>query len=161
MSAQNSPSMCHDLKKLKDREKFSDVKIICGEMEFKCHKIILAARSEVFDTMFSHDDTKESLSGEIVITDVEPQVMEQMVNFIYADSCQANSWEEVVELLICADKYDLRGLKKACEEELSNQMDKLEPSMIVKLLKLSHLLKLSKMKDMAIHTIPWKFKQVC
>jgi hypothetical protein len=33
-----------------------DIKVVAGQTEFPCHKIILASRSDVFKAMFSHSN---------------------------------------------------------------------------------------------------------
>ena len=64
--------------------------------------MLLATRSEVFRAMFSHP-TKESTSGRIEITDVDPAVFEQMLAYIYTGfSPHVDSIAE--ELLIAANK---------------------------------------------------------
>lgn len=40
------------MEKLKTREKYTDFTICVGDREFRCHRIILAAVSEYFETMF-------------------------------------------------------------------------------------------------------------
>ena len=40
------------LKKLKTRGKYTDFTICVGDREFRCHRVILAAVSEYFETMF-------------------------------------------------------------------------------------------------------------
>ena len=49
------------------------------DSRFKCHKVILAARSDVFAAMFSHYNTSEAMTNEIKINDIEPEVMELML----------------------------------------------------------------------------------
>ena len=45
--------------------------------------MILASRSIVFNAMFSHD-TKENRSGEIVIADMDVNVVQGMLEYIYS-----------------------------------------------------------------------------
>ena len=46
-------SLSNDLQIAFENKQFCDVKIICGTEEFTCHKIILCARSKVFQAMFN------------------------------------------------------------------------------------------------------------
>ncbi len=52
---------------------------------FACHKAILAARSDVFAAMFAHKVTTESKTNEVVIRDTDPDIMEQLLHFVYTD----------------------------------------------------------------------------
>ena len=63
-------------------KKFSDVKIISGDEEFHCHRIILSGRSPVFEAMFRSDMT-ENNSEEVCIKDIDPKVVREMLHFIY------------------------------------------------------------------------------
>ena len=51
----------------------------------RCHKAVLAARSDVFAAMFSHKATTESTTNEVHIRDTEPDILEQLLNFVYTD----------------------------------------------------------------------------
>ena len=52
---------------------------------YACHKAVLAARSDVFAAMFSHKATTESTTNEVHIRDTEPDILEQLLNFVYTD----------------------------------------------------------------------------
>uniref|UniRef100_A0A2P2LBE0 Uncharacterized protein MANES_08G153800 n=1 Tax=Rhizophora mucronata TaxID=61149 RepID=A0A2P2LBE0_RHIMU len=102
---------------------------VCGE-KFHAHKLVLAARSPVFESQLL--DAMEKDSHEIVITDTEPKVFKALLHFIYRDSLIED--EEIflssslsmpsvsdtlaAKLLAAADKYDLPRLRLMCESEL-------------------------------------------
>ncbi|MQL74609.1 hypothetical protein Taro_006993 [Colocasia esculenta] len=103
---------------------------VAGE-KFHAHKLVLAARSPVFRSKFfdcSEDDKSET---EITITDLEPEVFEAILNFIYTDtlmeeeltasslsSTSSVSDTLVGKLLAAADKYGLERLRLLCESYL-------------------------------------------
>jgi len=99
---------------------FSDLKLVCGirRVELLCHTNILAARSPVFQAMFLHD-TVEAQNKVVEMTDVEPEVVEEMLQYIYTGN--TNSSGKEAELLAAADKYSLLELKHECEEALCNK----------------------------------------
>jgi len=111
-----------DLSKLlaNPADMFSDLKLVCGSrrVELLCHTNILAARSPVFFAMFQHD-TVEAQNKEVEMTDVEPEVVEEMLEYIYTG--KTNSSGKEAELLAAADKYSLLELKNECEEALCNK----------------------------------------
>ncbi|XP_055840545.1 protein roadkill-like [Episyrphus balteatus] len=108
--------LANDLGVLWDTEDFSDVTLVIGDLEFPSHKNILSARSEVFYAMFEHD-MEEQQSNRVVITDVDYEVMQELLHFIYTGRAP-NAKKMADRLLIAADKYALYHLKVICEEAI-------------------------------------------
>jgi speckle-type POZ protein len=72
--------------------------------------------------MFQHP-TKENLTNQIEIEDVEPDVFHELLRFIYTGRVQVDKLETmVVGLFIAADKYLLDELKLKCENYLLRNM---------------------------------------
>ena len=85
--------------------------------KFYAHKAILAAHSPVFARMFEHD-MKEGATNEVTISDIEPDVLKEMLSFMYTN--QAIHINEVAyPLLYAADKYQIEELMTHCEHALS------------------------------------------
>ena len=96
----------------------SDVTFCIGDREFPAHKVILVTRSKVFASMFEYE-TKENLTNQIDIEDIEPEVFQELLRFIYTGEVSLNKMETIAAgLLIAADKYLLDGLKMICENYL-------------------------------------------
>ena len=74
--------LVQDIEKIYFNKDHSDVIIECGEEKFECHKNILAARSPVFKAMFEAN-MKEANSGTVEIDGIEPNVLSEMLHFIY------------------------------------------------------------------------------
>lgn len=74
--------MARDLGKFLVSGNYSDVTLVAGEPEIRAHRAILAARSQVFDAMFSID-MAEKATGHVVIDDVDGEVVHQMLGYIY------------------------------------------------------------------------------
>jgi speckle-type POZ protein len=97
---------------------FSDVIFKVGGSEFPAHKIVLAARSEVFKAMFQHA-TKEKSTNHVEIEDIEPEIFKELLRFIYTGCLTAETMEKMaVKMLVVADKYLLTELKAACRRHL-------------------------------------------
>ena len=79
------------------------------------HKAVVGARSPVFADMF-----KQNMAQNIEIENMEPAVFQKMLQFIYTNDCDVG--EHAEELLIAADKYDIKDLKDICEEELESEL---------------------------------------
>lgn len=107
-----------DFEKLLSDEKFSDVKLIIGDKELNVHKNVLAARSRVFAAMFDHP-MKEQQENKVEIEDIDYDVMQQILHFIYTGKVNVEKAIPLYsDLLIAADKYELDGLKLLCEDSL-------------------------------------------
>lgn len=137
--------------KLFGEKKFSDVKITCGEEVFDCHRNILSVRSPVFDVMFQ-SDMVENRSKNVLIKDIKPKVVKEMLYFIYNG---ATSTENVMDeigrdLLGAADQYQLELLKNNCEEKLCPLLD---ASNSVELLVLADLHKAYRLRRMALKLV--------
>merc|ERR1719273_1754803 len=111
--------LSEDLGCLFENSQFADNVLSCGGREFQCHKAILAARSQVFQAMFSHD-MEEKKNCRVEVKDVEPEVMAELLRFIYTGKTAANLESMAADLLAAADKYALERLKVMCEEALCN-----------------------------------------
>jgi speckle-type POZ protein len=101
---------------------FSDVILNIRGREFPAHKNILATRSEVFAAMFQHP-MKEKATNHIEIEDIEPEVFQELLRFIYTGRLSLTSMETMATgLFIAADKYLLEELKMKCENYLVHHM---------------------------------------
>ena len=98
-----------DLGQLYESSQFADVTLACEGREFHCVKSLLVARSQVFAAMFEHD-MEEAKHNRVEVKDVDSEVMDQMLRFIYTG--KAPDLERMAaELLAAADKYALDRLK--------------------------------------------------
>ena len=65
-------------------ETSSDIKIICGDEEFPCHKFVLCSRSDVFKAMLEGENYKEGQDGILEINDTKPQIMKTFLKYMYS-----------------------------------------------------------------------------
>jgi speckle-type POZ protein len=101
---------------------FSDVTLNVHGRQFQAHKCILASSSKVFEAMFNHP-TKENITNQVVIEDIQPEVFYELLRFIYTGRLTLATMETMaVRLFAAADKYLLDQLKSECESHLRCQM---------------------------------------
>lgn len=112
--------VCRDLEFALENKEFSDVQIHCGGQVFDCHQVILSARSPVFRTMFQAD-MAEKKTRKVNIVDIDPNIMEDLLSFIYAGKTPKLD-EHATDILAAAEKYQLDGLKELCEENLCRNL---------------------------------------
>ncbi|XP_065209105.1 speckle-type POZ protein-like isoform X2 [Planococcus citri] len=113
-------SLPRDLGRLYIDDCFKDLTISVKQKNYLVHKAILAIRSSVFDAMF-RNDLQGSNKNRIVINDIEEEIFEEMLHYIYTGKTK-NLDELAFELLPVADKYDLKELKIMCENVLFTKL---------------------------------------
>ena len=99
---------------------YADVILVAEKHEFKVHKHMLSACSDVFESMFDQP-MRESASNRVEIVDVKANTLQAMVKFIYTG--EMTNCELVADLTVVADKYNIQPLKAACVRELSRSLD--------------------------------------
>ena len=120
-SFEPAPQLMNDLEVALNDKDFSDVKIICGDKVFDCHRIFLSSRSSVFRAMFQHGMT-EAQTRKIEIKELEPEVVQAMLKYIYTGNMNFSTMKPE-EMLAAAQMYDLGLLKDYYEEKLCKSLD--------------------------------------
>lgn len=83
--------------------------------EIRAHKIVLVSGSTVWRKLLTSNDQL----SKIPIPDLEQDVIEALVTFIYSGSVPEPP-KRTDQLLIAADKYGVDGLRRWCELDLIN-----------------------------------------
>lgn len=97
--------------------KFADITIKAADgSELKASKLVLS-RSPVFDAMLNQHDTKEAQDGVIEISDIDHEVLKELIHYMYSDEIPKLK-DIALDLLIAANKYDLPGLFETCKSYL-------------------------------------------
>ena len=71
------------LRDLLSSGQISDVILSVDGKDFHVHKFVLSFRSPVFAAMFSHQNTKESQEGRVIIEDVPEKEFEAFLEHLY------------------------------------------------------------------------------
>ncbi|OQU91279.1 BTB/POZ and MATH domain-containing protein 1 [Sorghum bicolor] len=105
----------------------ADVKFRVGGKTFSAHRLVLSTRSPVFKAEL-FGPMKESTSTKAIrIEDMEPEVFDTLLTFIYTDTLpETKEGEECAmaqHLLVAADRYNLERLKLICEDKLCKYID--------------------------------------
>ena len=107
------------------------------------HRAVLAARSPVFHSMFSHDLKEKALST-VDISDMSFDACRVFLNYIYGDFQGEEFLTHRVALLRAADKYGIDDLKEACHESLLEDID---AKNVLERLQTAHLYRLPGLKS--------------
>ncbi|KQJ89141.1 hypothetical protein BRADI_4g23737v3 [Brachypodium distachyon] len=100
----------------------ADVRFQVGGEIFSAHRSVLAARSSVFKAELL-GAMKEKTGDPIQIDDMESDVFESFLYFIYTDSLPVTDAVMAGHLLVAADRYNIERLKLICEDKLCNHID--------------------------------------
>jgi len=106
---------------LLDSGRFADVVVRVGQEEIRAHSAILAARSAVFDAMWS-SGMKEQQEKEVIIKDLEPTAVRRMLRFMYTGALDSKLKKDsdAIALLEAAHQYDVASLVEVCVSTLSS-----------------------------------------
>jgi len=123
----SSESVCNgfnaDSKKMMESSESSDVVLVCGGKEFKCHRVIICARSEYFRGALLGPLTKEKEEGKIDIPDSTPEAVEKIIYFMYTGMIpDLSNFDEALDVLNLADLLLLQNLKETCGMTLAANM---------------------------------------
>ncbi|KAA8527107.1 hypothetical protein F0562_008664 [Nyssa sinensis] len=100
----------------------TDVVINASDGSIGAHRAVLATRSPVFHSMFSHNLKEKELSA-INISDMSIEACQTFLNYIYGNIQHEEFLTHRLVLLQAADKYDISDLKEACHESLLQDID--------------------------------------
>lgn len=88
---------------------FPDLYLVGDETRLPCYKHMLAACSDVFKAMFL-DCNDETKVNEVPFTDVEPVVLEKLLEYVYSDTIDEMDGL-TYQLIVAVDKYDMANLE--------------------------------------------------
>ncbi len=105
------------LNEMKEKKLFHDMRIVVDDEIFQVHRSVLATCSSVFRAMFETNMT-EKAERILTISDISPQVMSDLLEYIYTGKTASQTDEHIQNLLVAADKYDIQELVGICEKKL-------------------------------------------
>lgn len=95
-----------------DDPQFSDFKFIINEKEFKVHKCILAAASDVFVRIFKTNKLYWK------INDIDEATFEHLLRFIYGGKVPDNLNEIAIKMFEAAAYFKIDRLKEMCSKKI-------------------------------------------
>ncbi|XP_046450192.1 speckle-type POZ protein B-like [Daphnia pulex] len=135
----------------------SDVTFSCKNYNIKAHTLILASGSPVLAAMFQHN-FRENQEKVVEIKDIDPEIFEELLCYIYTGNFNSGRNVNVAELLVAADKYAVETLKEECALILSR---KLKVENAAHYLVLAHLYNSPKLREASLDFISKNAKAIC
>lgn len=141
---------------LEENKETSDLVVVAKNgIKFQVHSHLLAARSEVFFSMYKYKIYNQEI---LSVTSVNEVVVREMLRFFYTGSVR--EIEKIVyDLLVLVDRYKIHPLKFLCEEALVNQITSKNVKKIVMTIE-NHELAMLKRKTLEFigNTLATEFK---
>jgi len=115
-------SLLSDLRNMINHPRFSDVTFIVDGKEIKANKDILAARCEHFRALF-YGGMKEQTESCVRIDDIQYQVFEAVLEYLYTDCVKAMSVDMYLLLMIAAERFMIDRLKALCQDNIRKNIN--------------------------------------
>ncbi|KAH8397192.1 hypothetical protein KR215_010298, partial [Drosophila sulfurigaster] len=125
-------------------ERNTDCKFIIDDNVYLGHKLIFSCASEVFERM-CYGNFTEGTTGEIKLTDVEPETFVMFRNFIYSGDSQikCDDVEQIIKLLEFGHKYLVSSITDACVEKLKTRSETCSLPELLAIYQCSHILSIN------------------
>ena len=130
-------------------EQLTDVTLINGDKNFKCHQAILQNASSVLSAMFSKEEFLEGRTKVLHMNDVSPTTVECFLQFIYTGECE-NCVDCARELVMLGDKYAIEELKAFASNKM---VDQLSVASAAETWQVASMFQLPRLKEAAVNFI--------
>ncbi|XP_074515451.1 kelch-like protein 41a [Sebastes fasciatus] len=111
------------LKELLNENKLIDSVLKVGDRSIPCHRLILAACSPYFRELFFSTDGKETDQMEVVLENLDPNVMEAIVCYMYSAEIDIND-DNVQDILAAANRFQIPSVFTVCVNYLQKKLSK-------------------------------------
>ncbi|KAJ1422787.1 SKP1/BTB/POZ domain superfamily [Sesbania bispinosa] len=150
----------------KSLDDLADVCVRVDRKIFRCHKVILASRSEYFKARLSHmkdfHEGKDELCVEFLPCleehDMSKEAFEKMIEYMYTDGLQDINPDQAEEMLDVASRYLLFPLKRAVADVLLPHLEMVSPEELCHWLILADMYGVFKIREYCLDTIACNFE---
>ncbi|XP_010772781.1 kelch-like protein 41a [Notothenia coriiceps] len=109
------------LKELLNENKLIDCILKVGDRSIPCHQLILSACSPYFRELYFSEDDKETDKMDVVLENLDPDVMEAIVNYMYSADIDIND-DNVQGILAAANRFQIPSVFTVCVNYLQKQL---------------------------------------
>jgi hypothetical protein len=102
-------SLENDLRRLMNDEKFHDITIKCSDGTIHGCKVILATRSDVFNTSIFNESTKNN--NNLSFDDISSTAMKVILEFLYTSKVKNLNVDNIIEVYYASIHFDLIDLQ--------------------------------------------------
>ncbi|KAM0833887.1 hypothetical protein ACQ4PT_063978 [Festuca glaucescens] len=127
----------------------TDITVNAVGGSIRAHRAVLAARSPVFLSMFSHDLREKELST-VDISYMSIDACRAFIGYLYSDTSEKELLAHRSELVAAGDKYGVGNLKELCEESMKADIS---TGNLLERLQLAHLYSLQALKTTCVRLL--------
>ncbi|KAA3674297.1 BTB/POZ domain-containing protein 9, partial [Paragonimus westermani] len=117
----HSTDIASSISGLYGNDQFSDVTLVVQGVQFKAHRIILAARSEYFRALL-YGGLAESSRSIIHLNDINAVAFKQVLLYIYTGRLNVQQLRTMLDVLGLAHQYDFQRLESALSTHLTRSL---------------------------------------
>ena len=93
----------------------TDLTICVGKEVIRVHKVVMAANSDYFKAMLSHNESSEVQNGKVTLHDVDPEAVKTIIDFCYTGQIELTS-ENMSPILLVASEHQMITALDICLE---------------------------------------------
>ena len=108
------------MKELREEQKLCDVTLVVRDQLISAHKLVLAASSRYFRSMFA-GDMLESRSSSVELREVEPEAIKLLVDFSYSSQLEITT-NNVQSLMAASSLFDFPSVLDATSKFLATHL---------------------------------------
>lgn len=157
---------CVGAMKMGGSDDLADVCIKVDKKVFRCHQVVLAARSEYFKARLSRmKDFLEGINGLPNYTlpcleehDLSMEAFEKMIEYMYTDGLKDMDPDQAEELFDAASRYLLFPLKRAVADAMMPHLETVPPAELCHWLILSDMYGVLKIREYCLDVIACNFE---
>ncbi|KAH6781033.1 ankyrin repeat family protein [Perilla frutescens var. hirtella] len=147
-------------------EDLADVCVRVEDKIFRCHQVVLAARSEYFKARLSR--IKDFIQGSNPLPhhalpcleehDLNAETFQKMIEYMYTDGLVDINPDQAEEMFDAASRYLLFPLKRAVADALLPQLEMVSPAELCHWLLLADMYGVSKIREYCLDAIACNFE---
>lgn len=145
------------LKELLNENKLIDCVLKVGDRSIPCHRLIMAACSPYFRELFFSAEGKELNQKEVVLENLDPDIMEVIVNYLYSADIDIND-SSVQDILAAANRFQIPSVFTVCVNYLQK---KLSASNCLAIYRLALMMNCARLAIAARDYIADRFETIC
>ena len=120
-NSEDVDSMFNKLNSLRQNGTFTDFSVKVQGATIQCNKNILSAQCAYFETMFQ-SGMKEANVGELTLNDMNPKVVENIINYLYHQKIDIEL-EHIMDYLDVAEMFLMQDLKLKINDFMNTRVD--------------------------------------
>ncbi len=144
------------VQRMRDDETSHDVVFVVENQRFPAHRCLMGAASSVLRKMLTNGMT-ETNEREVVLKEVNVKAWKIVLDYIYSAKMELPNAEEAVQVLECAERFQIEELVKVISDYIERELD---TSNCSEILATVDCLNTTKLRAAAMRTVVDNFYQV-